>query len=375
MARGIEWITTSESLESALRAVGDGPLAVDTEGDSFHHYPEKVCLIQLSIGERDLLVDPLAEVDPRVAAAIFSDDKVRKILHGADYDLRVLDRDFGLRIGGLFDTMIAARLVGETAFGLAALLEKYLGVRVDKRFQRADWSQRPLPKAMQDYAVSDTRHLVELGGILERRLRELGRDDWATEEFRRMEQVRWTGAGEDPEAYLKVKRARGLTPRQLAILRELHALRERLARDRDRPPFRVFVDEALVELARRSPTRREQLSEIPRLSRSFAGGRGGREVLAAVERGMAVPEDELPRVERPSRPRPDPALDSRVKRLARRRDRLAGELGLEPSLLATKSVLTEIQRRLDEGRPADDVPDLRDWQARLLLPALDDAGA
>jgi len=373
MSRRTGWITSTEQLTRCLPDIGAGPLAVDTEGDSFHHYPEKVCLIQLSFGDRDVLVDPLADLDPAPLSAVFANREIRKILHGADYDLRVLDRDFGLRIHGLFDTMIAARLVGETAFGLAALLERHLGVRVDKRFQRADWSLRPMPAEMQNYAVSDTRHLEELAGLLEKQLETLGRLAWAAEEFVRMEGVRWSQAGDDPDAFFKMKRARGASPRQWAIVRELVRFRERLARSRDRPPFRIFSDEALVAVVQRAPRRQDQLHDVPRLPRSFFSGRSADELLEAVERGLAVPEGELPQPKRVPRQRFSSEFEARVKKLAGKRNEVAAKVRLEPSLIAPKSVLVELQRRLDEGLSIDWLPDLRRWQADLLLPTILDS--
>jgi len=175
----VSWIRDARSLSEALSGIGDGPLALDTEADSFHHYPEKICLIQLSTRARTYLVDPLTGLNLRSLGEVLEDGAVTKILHGADYDLRLLRRDHDLQIRNLFDTMIAARLTGETRFGLASLLESHLGVRLDKRFQRADWSQRPLPREMVEYAAADTRHLAELRSILDARLLSLGRRDWA----------------------------------------------------------------------------------------------------------------------------------------------------------------------------------------------------
>ena len=358
-----------EALTHALRSVAAGALAVDTEGDSFHHYPEKVCLIQLSHGVTDLLIDPLA-LDPAPLGPLLADAGQRKILHGADYDLRVLHRDFAFEVRGLFDTMIAARLTGETAFGLAALLERLLGVRADKRFQRADWSLRPLTAEMREYAVTDTRHLAELTARLEERLVALGRIEWAREEFERLERVRWSAASDDPEAYRRIKRSGDLSRRELAVLRELVRSREELARAKDRPPFRVLADEVLLELARRKPRGRGELQGVPRAPRGWPSGRVAETMLAAVQRGLELPENELPEQRRGERRRLDPEFEARVKRLARHRDRVAEDLGLEPSLLAPKSVLIELQRRLDEGREPEGAEDLRRWQADQLLPGL-----
>ncbi|MDX1389431.1 MAG: ribonuclease D, partial [Acidobacteriota bacterium] len=229
----VPWIEQTTGLVAAVREVGAGPLALDTEADSYHRYHDKVCLVQLSFGGRDVLVDPLAGVDLAVLSEVLENRRIPKILHGADYDLRILGRDFGLSFRGVFDTMIAARLVGERAFGLASLVERHLGVRLDKTHQLADWSQRPLPDELVLYAVSDTRFLPPLAERLEARLEELGRVSWAAEEFRHLEKVRWSGEPPDGEAFRRIKRSASLDRRGLAIVRELYHWRDGRARARD----------------------------------------------------------------------------------------------------------------------------------------------
>ena len=256
------WVDRSATLENELADVGRGPLALDTEADSMHHYREKVCLIQLSFGGRDLLVDPLAGVDLAPLRPVLVDPGTRKILHGADYDIRILHRDYDLEIVGLFDTMIAARLVGERAFGLSALLEKFLDVKLDKKYQRADWSRRPLTPEMESYALCDTRYLEPLARILEERLEQLGRGEWAAEEFRRLENVRWA-AERGPEGLLqRLKGVQALDRRQLAVANELVLLRDETARRRDQPLFRVMRDEVLLELVKLGPSIEPRAAEV-----------------------------------------------------------------------------------------------------------------
>ena len=358
------WIRTTDELRDALVDLPAGPLALDVEADSFHHYPEKVCLVQLSVGSCDWLLDPLAELDLTALSGLTEDRGRRKILHGADYDVRLLRRDFGLRLEGLFDTMIAARLIGERKFGLAALLERYVGVELDKRYQRADWSQRPLPPEMEAYAVLDTRHLAELAQHLESELSRLGRSSWAAEEFRRIEEVRWNSRNDDPESYRRVKGAGRLAPRALAVVRELHALRERVAVERDRPPFMILRDELLVALALSAVS--PDHSDAPRLPRPWQRARAATELREALARGMAVPEAELPE-RRQGRKRPDPRLEAGVRKLQSRRDELAAKLDLEPSVVASRAVLEQVQVRLAADEDPRQAPDLRSWQAELLL--------
>lgn len=372
MDRRPRWIETTEDLTEALADIGDAELALDLEADSFHRYRERVCLVQVSAAGRDLLIDPLAGVDLGVLAVALGDRSRRKLLHGADYDLRLLDRDHGLEVRGLFDTMVAARLAGETAFGLAALLDRHLGVRLDKAHQRADWAVRPLPPAMASYAVEDTRHLAVLAGRLEDRLAKLGRLSWAEEEFRRLEAVRWTASDTpDPARYLKVKGAARLDPRSLTVLRELHAVRDRLARERDVPPFRVASDAGLIELATRRPERRDRLAGIGGIPRGLRAGRGAGPWLEAIARGVrATP---VPRPERRRRDVATPEERRRVERLARGRDVRAAALGVERSLVASRRVLEGIAQRLGRGDPWDDDPDLRDWQRGILAEIVESA--
>ena len=272
MCREIKWAVETDELLSRLAGVQRGPLAVDTEADSMHHYPEKVCLVQLSFGKVDLLVDPLAGIDLTVLQPLLREPGLRKIMHGADYDLRMLDRDFGLKVCGLFDTMLAARLTGETAFGLAALLQKHLGIALDKKYQRADWSLRPLPADMEAYAVLDTRHLESLAELLQAELDRLGRAEWAAEEFGRLEKVRWREtAGED--AYRRVKGSGSLDRRRLACLRELVIMREKAARKADRPPFKILSNDLLLKVATEMPQSERELAATSRLPASWSRGR------------------------------------------------------------------------------------------------------
>lgn len=361
------WIRESAQLEALVERAGRGPLALDSEADSLHHYPDKVCLVQLHVGGTGYLIDPLAGLDLSPLAPLLADRGVSKLFHGADYDLRVLHRDFGLEIHGLFDTMVAARLVGEGSFGLAALLERRFGIRLDKKYQRADWSRRPLPAAMVRYAALDTAYLERLASELRGELHRLGRTTWAEEEFRRLEQVRWNDQP-DPEAYRKIKGSAALSRRGLAALRELVALREAEARRRGRPPFKVLNNETLLRVARELPVNGTELAALPD---SWRQGRFPRLVLDAVAAARALPEQELPEQRSRKRPVRSPGHEARLRGLCRERDALAHSLGLEPSVLAAKSVLEQVLLALERGEEPDSVPGLRRWQAELLRPTFD----
>lgn len=341
-----------------------GQLAVDTEAASFHRYSDRVYLLQLSSRERTLVVDPLAVTDLGRFGAVLADPEIEIVFHDADYDLRLLEREFGIRATKLFDTRVAAQLLDEPGIGLAALLEKYQGVTLDKRFQRADWSRRPLSEEMLRYAATDTKHLLMLRDVLAERLEEAGRTAWAAEEFALLEDVRWGPAEDEEPAWLRLKGAKALKPRELAVLRELHAWRDEQAKRLDRASFRVLNNEPMLAMARAMPADLEALKTIPGIG-SETLSRRGPQLLAAIERGRAIPDSRLPRLERPPRRAPDPILEARVERLKALRNRLATKLGLQPGVLCPNGTLEAIARANPQTlEELAAVPELRHWQRR-----------
>ena len=313
-----------------------GWLALDTEADSLHSYFHKVCLIQVTAGAKSFLVDPLAL--PREALAplweVISDPAVPVLMHGADYDLRVLDRDHGATVRGLRDTQIMAQLLGEPRTGLATLLEQELGVLVDKSGQRADWSQRPLTPALLRYATADTAHLEALAGRLRLRLEALGRWGWALEEFARLEEVRFVAPAPDPLAFDRMEGARGLDREARDRLFTLHRWREEEAQRLDIPPFKVLGPRSMVALARTPPADPDELARVEGLGPRFAR-RHGRDVL----RRLARPEAAPPAEARRRVARPDPAVKARVKCLLAARDRSAAALALPSGVVCPRSVV------------------------------------
>lgn len=366
------YVATSGALAALIDAVRREPrVAVDTEAASFHRYRDRIYLIQLSTSRQTALIDPLAVTDLAPVGAVLADPGIEKVFHDADYDLRVLDRDYGFRAVRLFDTRIAAQLTGEPAIGLAALLEKFLGVKLAKEHQKGDWSQRPLPAGMLDYAAADTHHLLTLRDVLERRLDELGRRQWAAEEFAQLERLRWTGSAEGAaEAYLRVKGAKGLPARSLAAFRELHAWRESVAERDDRAPFRVIGNDFLLAVSRALPATPADLPRIKELPASLAR-RHGAALLEAVARARALPDSELPRLPRPARLPRDPGFEERVERLKAARGRAAAALGLEPGVLCGRTALEAVARARPTDRTAlAQVAELRRWQIDVLGDAL-----
>ena len=318
-------------------------VAVDTEAASFHRHKDRVYLLQLSTRTETHLVDPLAIAGLPGFGELLADPAIEVVFHDADYDLRLLGYEFGFRAVTLFDTRIAAQFLNEPGIGLAAMLEKYVGVKPDKRFQRADWSVRPLTQPMLEYAAMDTRHLPVLRDMLRDRLTERGKLAWAEEEFALATAVRWPAPDTPEVAALSMKGARTLSPRGLAVFRELFVWRTRTAEQLDRAAFRIIGNEALIALAERTPKDLAGLSAIPGVGKDLVERRG-REILAAVERGLGIPEADLPRFPRAARHRPDPAFDGRLERLKAVRVGLVGRLDLQPGVIAPNWLLEGVAR-------------------------------
>jgi ribonuclease D len=362
-----EYIDTPEGLLRTVdRLRGEPLLAVDTEAAGYHRYFDRLSLVQISTREQNFLIDPFTTGELTPLAELLQDPAVETVFHDADYDLRILDRDAGLRVAGIFDTQIAASFLGERQLGLGNLADKYLGLKLPKEFQRADWAERPLSEGMKEYAATDTAHLPALRDRLRTGLEEMGRLHWAQEEFERRELTRWTEPEDGREAFMRMKGARDLSPRGLAILRELHAWREGVARERDQATFRIMNNQALLEMSAAPPGDLPMLRSITGVSDGMVNRRG-RELLAAVRRGMAVPEEELPRFPRAPRWERDPEFEDRVERLKQARNRRAEELGLDPGFAMGRALLEDVARLHPKDSAAlAGVPGVRRWQVEAL---------
>lgn len=362
-----EYIEHPERLSALVEELrGEPLLGVDTEAAGYHRFFDRMSLVQLSTRTANFLVDPFTAGDLAPLGALFADPAVEKIFHDADYDVRILDRDAGLRISGLFDTQIAAAFLGEKQLGLGNIVEKYLGLKLPKEFQRADWAERPLSEGMKEYAATDTAHLPDLRDRLRAELESRGRLHWAQEEFLRREQTRWVEGEDTREAYMKVKGARDLTPRGLALLRELYAWRDGVARERDQATFRVLGNQALLEMSASPPGSLRDLPSVTGLSEGMAQRRG-REIMEALRRGLAVPEEELPRWPRSPRFERDLELEARVESLRDARTRTAEQLGLDPGFLIPRATLEEIGKAQPATLEAlGQVPGVRKWQVEAV---------
>ena len=347
-------------------------IALDTEGASFHRFVDRIYLLQLSTRQHHAVIDPLPIGVPSGLGALLEDPSVEVVFHDADYDLRLLQQDYGWQVRTIFDTRIAAQLLGYTAFGLAALLERFFEVKLDKKHQRADWSMRPLTEGMLDYAAQDTRHLLQLRDLLAAELERTGRSAWAREEFALLEGIRWQDEAPGT-SYLRVKGARDLTRRELAVLRELVPWRDAVAGSLDRATFRVLGNEQLLDIARTQPRTKEALAKVKGMPRAVLEQRG-EELLDAVTRALAVPEAELPKFPRAARWDRDPEFDARVSALKTARDAAAKRLQLDPGVLCSRDRLEAVARR----NPATveevaEVNELRRWQVAELAEAFVEA--
>ena len=343
-------------------------IALDCEAAGFHRYSDRLCLLQITTAQASQILDPLAFDPADALRGPLGNPDVEVLMHGADYDLRLLDRDLDIAVHGLFDTQVAAAMLGESSIGLAALLEQHLGVKLSKKYQRADWARRPLPADMLEYAASDTRHLRELADLLRGRLEQEARLEWALEECRHLQETRWEDdLGEDPVA--RVRGARDLAPREVAALREALEWRDQIARARDRAPFRVAGDQALFEAVLRRPRTVEELGEVRGLNPGLAWEEGQR-LIERLAQAAALPDRELvayPRNARVGPGRPTSDVEERAERLKVVRNRRADELKIDRGTLLPNAVLLEIARM--EPRTPEElatVPGLRRWQAETL---------
>jgi ribonuclease D len=360
---GAVYLDKAPEVDRFLSEISDvKELALDTEGASFHRFLDRIYLLQISTREESAIIDPLPIGSPARLGQLLESKAVEVVFHDADYDLRLLHQDYGWHVTNIFDTRVASQLLGIKSFGLAALLEQFFDVKLDKKHQRADWSMRPLTPDMLAYAAQDTRYLLQLKDHMKSELTRRGRLHWAQEEFARLEGTRWE-AEQSMEGFLRLKGARDLSRRELAVLREVANWRDTVAAQLDRATFRVIGNEALFEIARRAPMNTSELSTIKGMPKGMIE-RAGADIVAAIRHGMEVPEAELPKFPKGQRWNKDRDFDDKVNRLKAVRDAAATRLELDPGVLCSRERLENIAR--SGAITVEDlaaVPDLRRWQS------------
>lgn len=359
-----EWIESLPRLEAAACILGQaGIIGVDLEADSMFHYFEKVCLLQITAESTSYVIDPLALRDLSALRPVFSNPLIRKVFHGADYDIRSLYRDFQLEVENLFDTHLACKFLGFRETGLEALLRSRFQVELNKKYQRADWSQRPLPPEMVEYAAMDGRYLIPLARMLEKELEEKNRLSWVEEECLLLRKVRFLPPFPGPLS-LKVKGASLLDPRSLAVLEALLKFREARAQQSDIPPFKILRNELLLELAMKKPLDLEELETTKVLSRKQID-RFGIALLQEVQRALTIPEEDLPEYPREGRPNLSSSVRQRVKALKTWRDRRAKDLGMEPGILLNNALINELAlKNPRSSEEMEEIPGLKKWQKK-----------
>jgi ribonuclease D len=354
-----------ENYKDLIRIAGqlqrEKALGVDLEADSMFHYQEKVCLIQISTASKSFVCDPLVVKDVSPLAALFADSDIRKVLHGADYDIRSLQRDFGIEVGGLFDTQIAARFLGMKETGLASLLKSQMGITIEKKYQKKDWSKRPLPAAMLSYAVQDACYLISMAKRLENELRLKGRLSWVEEECELQSKVTPPRPDKRP-FFMRFKGSRKLDRRSLAVLESVLRLRDEVARRRNLPPFKVLGSSPIMEIAQRKPETEADLKTIkgisPKRAESLAGP-----LLKRIHQALSQPEDSLPFFPKRTPRRIAPKATKRGKALKGWREKRADDLEVDAAIICTnsqiRSIAEENPRNVEHfGR----IDGIRNWQ-------------
>jgi ribonuclease D len=362
MTTDVVVIETPAALAELAEKFQQAPaVAVDLEADSMYHFQEKVCLIQMATSRSSAVIDPLRLRDLESLRPVFANPAIEKIFHGADYDVRSLFRDFGIEIAHLFDTQIACKFLGLRETSLEAVLQARFGVTLNKKYQRKDWSKRPLPDEMMAYAADDVRYLLPLAKMLVGELKDKGRLAWVQEECDLLSRVRPPQNNHEP-LFLGFKGAGRLGSRSLAVLEALLEFRRRVAENKDRPLFKVFSNKSLLQLAVQKPATTRRLEESGVLSaKQFK--MYGEELAETIRCAQQIASDDLPVYPRKKNRAMHPAVPDRIKALKNWRDKKARVLDVEPAVLLNKNIMTALATAKPVKRQSlNAVKELKEWQ-------------
>ena len=336
-------------------------IAVDLEADSMYHYQERVCLIQMAQNGRVWVIDPLTIDNMAPLATVFGDGSIEKIFHGADYDIRSLYRDFRIEVSNLFDTELASRFLGISRTGLGNVLASRFNIHVEKKYQKKDWSKRPLPPDMIAYAAGDVVYLHALADLLKTELKDAGRDQWVREECQRLTRVRPAETNQNP-LFWRFSGAGRLDRRSLAVLEAVLRVRDRIARKKDRPVFKIINSRAVLRVAVEKPVTLSDLKESRILSEKQLAMYAG-DLLAAVNSAMDLPVEDLPVYPRKKRPPSDPKTARRIKALRSRREAIARSLEMPAGQLINNIQLSVIATANPDDKTALSYIDgIKAWQ-------------
>jgi len=355
-------IDTAVDLKKMIRSLDkEKAVAVDLESDSLHHLKEKVCLIQIATEKASVVIDPLAIKDLAPLKPIFSNPNIKKIFHGADYDVRSLYRDFKIRINNLFDTELACRFLGMQETGLQAVLKTFFNVIVDKKYQKKDWSKRPLPKEMMAYASKDVIYLLPLARILIYRLEKMNRLTWVHEECDALSNVRPDLSNEGP-LFLKFKGAGRLKSRSLAVLETLLQFRKSIAIKKDRPFFKIIGNESIMKIVTARPLTLRRLKNTNALSNRQISMYGG-DLIKVVADAMKIPDSELPVYPSQKPPVLPNGVPAKIKALKTWRASKARILKIDPWILCNNALITSIAvKNPGDKKSFETIMEMKNWQ-------------
>jgi len=355
-------IDTAAGLEEIVRSLEkEKVVAVDLEADSMYHYKEKVCLIQIATEKISVVIDPLAIKDLSPLKPLFSNPDIQKIFHGADYDVRSLYRDFKIRINNLFDTELACRFLGIKETGLQAVLKAFFNVNVDKKYQKKDWSKRPLPKEMMAYASKDVIYLLRLTRMLIHKLKKMNRMTWVLEECEDLSKVRPVLSNEAP-LFMKFKGAGRLKSRSLAVLEALLQFRKRVAEKKDRPFFKIIGNESVMKIATARPVTLRRLKNIKALSNRQISMYGS-DLIKVVAKTLKIPESELPVFPSQRPPVLPNGVPAKIKALKSWRASKASALEIDPGILCNNALITAIAvKNPGDSKSLETVKEMKNWQ-------------
>ncbi len=341
-------------------------VALDTESNSLYAYTERVCLLQCSIPGQDYLVDTLALADLPLGE-LFAHPGIVKVFHAAEYDVMVLRRDYGFDFVNVFDTMIASRIVGWPQYGLGVLLEKHFGVITDKRMQRTDWGKRPLSSDQLCYAQLDTHFLLPLRDMLWAEIQAQHRAEEARAAFERVATSCWNGKGFDPDGFWQVKGAYDLDERSLSVLRALYAYRDQCARALDRPPFKVWNDDVLLQLSQQPPQSWSELDHIKGFPRHLPN-RYRSQLIDIVRRAVNEPPPPRPPY---NHRRPDHDIENRYESLRQWRKQHCASRGVEPDVIMSNHALRQLaQHNPTSMAQLDTISTLGEWERKTYGPEI-----
>ena len=355
-------IDTKSALAALARNLQEQKrIGVDLEADSLYHFKEKVCLIQIAAEDSNIVIDPLKIKDLSALKPVFKTAKVQKIFHGADYDIRSLYRDFRITVNNLFDTQVACRFLGMSETSLEAVLKSRFDVHLNKKYQRKDWSQRPLPQEMIAYAAEDAQYLIPLAAELSARLMKKGRLAWVAEECEYLSRVRPVSNDSQP-LFVCFKGAGKLEPRSLATLEALLQFRKNIAQKKDRPLFKVIQNKSLLTIAAERPRNIRQLENTRALSANQIK-MYGRNIIEAVSTASKIPSENLPTYPRKKAPSLKADVGKRVRALRDWRDHQANRLDVDPALLFTNALISTIAvRNPGNFKSLSKIKEMKNWQ-------------